>query len=335
MRRLFPLICLLFFSGLLYFNSLNNDFVRTESWRAREDKSIQSLKNVPAFFTIHYWLHEPIAYKSVGYRPLRQVSFTIDYFLYKDNPRGWKLTNVLLNMINVILIYFFVLRLFQLSTLNSQLLAFLTALLFAAHPVHTESINWLKNRTDLICSIFFLLSVILFLKSVRASSVSSNHPTTQSPNHLITRLPGHQVTSYLLSLLFFLLALWGKEIALSLPLLLSGYILLFHSAGKYDKQFNFLSKQTITLPFWGIALLYIFLYRSIFKSGAELTYLPDLSTNILIVFQTVGFNIKKVLFPINLCVDPRFSIPQSIFSKGRDNFYYSNSPLYFICSKII
>lgn len=36
-------------------------------------------------------------------------------------------------------------------------------LLFAVHPIHTESVAWMAGRSDVVCSVFFLGAIILYL----------------------------------------------------------------------------------------------------------------------------------------------------------------------------
>jgi hypothetical protein len=42
-------------------------------------------------------------------------------------------------------------------------ISLLAGLLFALHPVHTESVAWISGRTDLLATFFFLLAFISFL----------------------------------------------------------------------------------------------------------------------------------------------------------------------------
>jgi len=158
----------------LFANTLANDFIWDDSTLIPENHYIKTTENIPLFFTPRYWndLH-PIS-PSGQYRPIRTISFTMDYCFWKLNPAGFHLTNLLLHGINVILIYCFVLTLtgharsYKTNMAFKQgwffSIPFLTALFFAAHPIHTESINFIKNRSDLLTLLFFLASFILFIR---------------------------------------------------------------------------------------------------------------------------------------------------------------------------
>ena len=48
--------------------------------------------------------------------------------------------------------------------IKNKEIATLAALIFAIHPMHTESIAYISGRTELIHAVFFLISVICFIK---------------------------------------------------------------------------------------------------------------------------------------------------------------------------
>jgi uncharacterized membrane protein len=39
----------------------------------------------------------------------------------------------------------------------------MTALLFGLHPLHVESVAWAAERKDLLCGLFFILSIIVYI----------------------------------------------------------------------------------------------------------------------------------------------------------------------------
>ncbi len=117
------------------------------------------------------------------YFPLTDLTYMVEWHFYgKDFPQGFHFDNVLLQIINVLLI-FFALRmlLMKISTLqvpgtSSQknagsvhetplLTAFFTALLFAVHPLMAENVSWLSGRKDLLLMMFYLLWFIFYMKA--------------------------------------------------------------------------------------------------------------------------------------------------------------------------
>ncbi|MDD2772862.1 MAG: tetratricopeptide repeat protein [Elusimicrobiales bacterium] len=100
------------------------------------------------FSSLHYGL----------YKPLTMLSFALDYKLFGLNPCGYHAVNLLFHVANTLL----VLRLFRVL-LGETAPAFLVAALFAAHPMHVESVAWVVERKDMLYSFFFLLSAIFYL----------------------------------------------------------------------------------------------------------------------------------------------------------------------------
>jgi len=93
------------------------------------------------------------------YRPVSLISMWISSSLDEPSPFPYHLTNVLLHVINSLL-------LFQLLNLvlppgGGPLLG---GLLFAVHPVHSESVAFVSGRTDLLATLFALLTVLLWIR---------------------------------------------------------------------------------------------------------------------------------------------------------------------------
>jgi tetratricopeptide (TPR) repeat protein len=85
------------------------------------------------------------------------------------------------------------------------LLALLGAVVYAVHPIHTEVIAWLSARKDLTSLIFILLSVLAWLRARTAT------------------IPNQWRMRYALAILFALLAVLSKPVAVILPPLFIAY----------------------------------------------------------------------------------------------------------------
>lgn len=91
------------------------------------------------------------------YRPLPIVSYGLTHALFGLEPWAYHATNVLLNAAVVVLAYLCLLRLVPAP------LAFVTALLFAFHPLHVEVVASIANRTELFTALFGLASLLVLL----------------------------------------------------------------------------------------------------------------------------------------------------------------------------
>jgi hypothetical protein len=105
------------------------------------------------------------------YIPLTWMTLGLDYLLWGMDPTGYHLTNVLLHTANALLVYFIALRLLTLTLSTSRIEpwglrigAGCAALLFGVHPLRVESVAWATERRDVLCGVFYLLAVHLYLR---------------------------------------------------------------------------------------------------------------------------------------------------------------------------
>ncbi len=133
------------------------------------------------------------------YRPLTWLSFVADYQLWGANPALWRLTNLLINLACVALVWLLAYR------LRGSLVAALAALIFVVQPAHPGSITWIDGRFDALATVMYLACVTAFVLYMQ----------TQRRRW------------YALALIALLLAILAKEIGLTAPALLLLADLLF------------------------------------------------------------------------------------------------------------
>jgi len=135
------------------------------------------------------------------FRPLFILSYIIDSRVWHERPLGYHLTNVLVHALNSFLLFRMGLKLFRNSSLPATSIraaAAASAALFLLHPSHSEAVNWISGRADLIATFFCLASLLSFC--VYADAGRSIH--------------------LILGLAFSTLALLAKESAVCLPFLI-------------------------------------------------------------------------------------------------------------------
>lgn len=191
----------------LYANTLHHDFVWDDLDLIVHNPSVRTLDaaSVYAIFTQDFWptmqrggqirmdtrfQSDKVAY----YRPLVTLSYHIDYQLFKGQPGGFHWMNVLWNALACAMVFVFVYVLF-----GNAMLAMITGLLFAAHPMHTENVAWISGRTDVLATLGSLASLTLYVLARRR----------RNPWLLAA------------GLVAFLLALFSKEVAVGVPLLVA------------------------------------------------------------------------------------------------------------------
>lgn len=94
-------------------------------------------------------------------RPLREFTYMLDHWLWGFRSFGYHLQNIIWHIANTLLLYIF------LNFLGvTEILAFLTALLFSIHPINTEPVVWVSGRKELLCLFFELLASYWFVLSL-------------------------------------------------------------------------------------------------------------------------------------------------------------------------
>jgi Tfp pilus assembly protein PilF len=138
------------------------------------------------------------------YIPVTWLTFGLDYTLWGMNPLGYHLTNSLIHAASAALFYLLALRLIAKGTsLTGSALqggAIMATLFFALHPLRAESVAWATERRDVLSGLFFLFTVLTYLKATEADGRRRG-------------LLAVSVASYVLALL-------SKSIVMTLPLVL-------------------------------------------------------------------------------------------------------------------
>ena len=182
---------------LPYVPSLGGGFALDDWQLVVQDPLAHSIGNWrDAFFTD--FLRGSLGKDIIYYRPLVTISYQLNYSLFGPDPLAFRLTNILLNALVAVLVFFLGLRLTK-----SAVAAGLAALAFAVLPSHAESVAWISGRTDVMSVLFMLASLLAFAASCDRREF--NWPLA------------------LASSLAFLCALLSKEQALVLPVLLVVY----------------------------------------------------------------------------------------------------------------
>ena len=92
-----------------------------------------------------------------NWHPLAWISHEVDVSLFRLNPAGHHFTSVLLHVLNAILLFLLLVR----ATGRAGPSLFVS-LLFAVHPINVESVAWVAERKNVLCTFFFLLTLIAY-----------------------------------------------------------------------------------------------------------------------------------------------------------------------------
>ncbi len=91
------------------------------------------------------------------WQPLVWISYMLDVSLQGMNPAGFHLTNLLLHLLTVVLVFLVTRKISR-----SPVAAGIATLLFALHPVHVETVAWVSERKGLISTFFACLAILAY-----------------------------------------------------------------------------------------------------------------------------------------------------------------------------
>jgi len=204
-RRLPLAILIALLAAVPYLNGIRNGFTFDDVPLVAENTRLRSTSALGEAFTTDWWNGKRP--QTLAYRPLTMTSFAIDYAMARAgqvDPAPARLPaaaampfhveNVLWHAAASVALCFLVLELFA-----SPGLALATAALFAVHPVHTEAVDGIVGRAELMSAGFAFLALLVASRILRDDPPGSLRPIVAG------------------SLLF--LALLSKEQAIVIPVL--------------------------------------------------------------------------------------------------------------------
>ena len=277
--RHYPILLIIALSVGAYANTMNNDFVYDDIANILGNPWITDIKFLPDIFSTHVGGFSG-EYSTRYYRPLNNVLFMAGYHIAGYAPWGFHLINIFFHTMVSLLVYIISLTLFAAPAVSRGILSppLLVAMLFAVHPIHTESVAWVSGISDISYSVFYLFSFYMYIRSGEGNRSIFNR-------------------FYLVSLGSFCLAVLCKEPALTLPFLLVAYDYVHSGKGigsvSYAKRY---------FPFLIIIAVYFFV-RFIALPGFN----PSKSRIVLSGYQYVlnvfplfAEYLEKLLLPLNL-----------------------------------
>jgi tetratricopeptide (TPR) repeat protein len=102
---------------------------------------------------------------TVGGRPTLNVSLAINYALGGNMPRGYHVTNIVIHLMAALVLFGVMRRTLRLTAENAATsIAFCAALLWAVHPLDTESVTYVIQRAESLMGLFYLLTLYCFIR---------------------------------------------------------------------------------------------------------------------------------------------------------------------------
>ncbi|MDP2921931.1 MAG: tetratricopeptide repeat protein [Candidatus Omnitrophota bacterium] len=267
-KNIFLIIIIIIAAAAPYINSMHNPFIWDEEEIIVKNPVIKDWSYLPHVFKTNIFgtAITPSGY----YRPMYTLSFMADYNIWGLNTFGYHLFNILFHVLNAILLYLLLMKL----GLDRKIACF-SSVLFAVYPINCEAVTLIAARVELIAGFLLLSCMICFINGVKGRGLN-----------------------FLLSIIFFALAMLTKESVMVFPFILLAYTLIFVEKKPGSKAILPLMVLILMAAFYGIA-------RFLLLGHSPVTTLSLINSASFIekVFTLPGIlftYVSLILFPVRL-----------------------------------
>jgi hypothetical protein len=190
---------------LTFANSLFNAFAYDDTTQILQNEFIRDFRNLPKAMVTETWYWRVQQDKDPNkqdkpstpyYRPIFVIYLMMMWKLFGASAFGWHLFNIALHLTVVYLVFLVLERVTKDIRLSG-----IACLIFAVHPMRSESVAWISGLTDPLLAIFVLSSFHFYLR----------YREEKLPKLLLT------------SLGLFLFGTFTKEPAVALPIFIAAY----------------------------------------------------------------------------------------------------------------
>ena len=265
-------------SALAFIQDVRYDFILDDIPLILMNESITSWRNWKTAFVTHIFAAKnptvPLEFAALHYRPVYKLWQMLNEQLFGSVLPWWHITSLLLHVGVVLLVYQLGIKL-----LKERWTAALAALLFAFHPIHVESVAYVTASTDLLVTLFALISFLTYVRY---------------------REEGASPLFYIASVLAAALAMMSKETAVMFPWLLVAYEALRETpSGEQQSWKRFVS----TLPFFAVVGAYVAVRTLLFglntgqgPGGSRLAALLDIPLVLTVYLRNLFWPFRLSFF---------------------------------------
>ncbi len=284
------------FTLLVWGTTAGFGFVWDDSLLVVQNTSIRSLRNIPEILTSVKAQSSEVA---PSFRPIRTAFYALLYAIGgQPEPQPWifHLANVLWHGLTAMLLFSVALLLCQrlagaVPPAAARMTALWIALGFAAHPVVSEAVCWVKCLDDLMAAVFVLAALRSLLKW------------------------NGGMRGYVAALVFYLLAVFSKESAVPLAM-----IVFFVFAGFHKLPWR--RSAVLTVPFLLVAGVYVVYRHLVLGQSAQCAPLSGSYGKTLIDMFPVLPKYLRLLWGI-----PPFTIDYNFMVGAPPHHFFSNAVL--------
>lgn len=259
---------LIIFNLIIYSNGLFSDFVWDDFDIVKNNNYLKDLSYIGRVLTSE---DAPLMQQGTGfYRPIVYLSFMLDYQVYGGTPFGFKLTSMMMHILCSIILFLF----FRLLT-EDNLKSFLATLIFSAQTVNVESVTFIAARSNVLCTLFILLSMYYYVKNSK----------------------GGKQSHFVYSLLYLFLGAASKEFSFMVPLIFILYDYTFRD------DFSLKRDAKKYAAAFGVVFLFLIIKSALLTSKMAISFdFPNMHRRLLLTMPVMLRYMTNQIFPYNLSI---------------------------------
>jgi tetratricopeptide (TPR) repeat protein len=247
---------------------ITGDFVFDDQSLIRDNSYITELQSLSSYLSQEDGIvdsHDKGVFHTGYYRPLINLTYFIDYKIWGMKAYGFRITNLVLHLFVCFILYELLLILS-----GYRQAVFLAVLLFALHPVHTETVAMIVSRNNILATLFILISLYGY------------HSWWNR----------HKPLALAISLLAFVGAVFSKEFGLmTLP--------VFFCYQRFLVREKNLTREIKSYsPYLFIMFIYLALRQTVVHT--PLGFPDDILLRFAYIPYLIAYNLKLIFLPHNL-----------------------------------
>lgn len=284
---------LVIIGSAIYSNTLHSSFQFDDKQNIVNNPDIRNLANPRAIFNF------------MPTRFIPNLSFAVNYHFGRLNVIGYHLFNILIHISTAIMVWWLVILTLRTPSFKgksisgySGIIAFFAALIFVSHPVQTQAVTYIVQRIASLASLFYVSSLAFYVKSRL-----SRHEEDKS---LIRSF------YYTLSFITVILAMFSKEMTITLPFMILLYELCFFKEDGIDwKHIAPFFITLLIIPVTTVVTKFVSFDEMRLMREPGPGILP--SGYLLTQFKVIVTYIRLLLVPINQNLDYDYSVSKTLF----------------------
>jgi Tfp pilus assembly protein PilF len=292
-KYILAIVLIIIAGSAVYSNTLHSPFQFDDEWNITNNPNIRDISGIGAIFSF------------MPTRFITYLSLAVNYQFNSVNVIAYHLFNILAHLSASIMVWWLVLLTLRAPAFkgksisgHSGVIALFAALIFAVHPVQTQGVTYIIQRATLLAALFYISSLVFYAKS-----------------RLLRHKEGAlrtQLFYYLLSFAALILAMFSKEMAITLPFAILLYEVSFFKEDGVDwkRVMPFFAALAIIPATMAVTGYVNFKeMRIVTQAGPGILPLEYLMTE----FRVLVTYIRLLFIPVNQNLDYDYRISKTLF----------------------